>query len=90
MSVRIHMVISEAERSAFAAEARRQGLTLSAWIRDAARARLERDRPTDIRSVADLDAFFAACARREQGAEPDWDAHLAVAGRSRTGPTEVT
>jgi hypothetical protein len=83
MTTRIHLVIDERERDAFRARAAADGMTLSEWLRAAARERLERERPAEIRTVADLDAFFAAQAEAESGAEPDWEQHLAVVEQSR-------
>ena len=83
MSARIHLVIDERERDAFRARAAAEGVSLSEWLRDAARDRLERERPMEIRTVADLERFFDERAKVEAGAEPDWEQHLQVVKRSR-------
>lgn len=83
MTTRIHLIIDEHERDAFRARAAVQGLSLSEWIREAARERLERERPMEITTVADLDRFFAERRDAEDGKEPDWEQHLAVMERSR-------
>ena len=83
MNARIHLVIDERERDAFRACAAAEGLTLSAWLREAARERLERERPMEIKTIADLDRFFAERAGAETGMEPEWAQHLEVMGRSR-------
>ncbi len=90
MPARIHLIIDERERDAFRARAAAEGLTLSAWLREAARDRLERERPMEIRTVVELDRFFAERARAEAGAEPDWAQHLAVMDRSRRVGLEGT
>ena len=90
MSGRIHVVIDDRERDAYRARAAVEGVSLSEWLRQAARERLERAGPAAISTVAELDAFFEECGRREQGVEPDWAAHLAVARRSRSASTELT
>ena len=90
MTARIHLVIDERERDAFRARAAAEGLTLSAWLREAARERLERERPMEMRTVVDLDRFFAERARDEAGAEPEWAQHLAVMDRSRRVGLEET
>lgn len=83
---RIHVVIDDLEREAFRASAAAAGQSLSEWLREAGRERLERERPVAIASVDDLDRFFAAQAERESGAEPDWEQHLDVmAGSRRSG-----
>ena len=89
MNTRIHLVINERERDAFRARATAEGLSLSEWLREAARERLERDRPMEIKTVADLDRFFAERADAEAGTEPDWDQHLEVMDRSRRDGLEA-
>ena len=89
MTTRIHLVIDEVERDAFRARAAAQGLSLSEWIREAARERLERERPMEIRTVADLDRFFAKRRTTGSGQEPDWEQHLAVMERSRSDGLEA-
>jgi hypothetical protein len=90
MNTRIHLLIDERERDAFRARAAAQGLTLSEWLREAARERLEREQPAEIRTVADLDRFFAELRSRESGVEPGWEQHLAVMDQSRRGGLEAT
>ena len=82
---RVHVVIAAEERAAYVAAAEREGLTLSAWLRAAARARLAASRDAPLDSVEELDAFFAACDEREgTRREPDWEEHLAVIAGSRS------
>lgn len=90
MTARIHLLIDERERDALRARATAQGQTLSEWLREAARQRLERERPAEIRTVADLDRFLADLRARESGVEPDWEQHLAVIDQSRRGGLEAT
>ena len=89
MSARIHLVIDERERDAFRARATAEGLSLSEWLREAARERLESERPLEIATVADLDRFFAERAAAESGSEPDWEQHLEVIDRSRRAGLEA-
>lgn len=84
MSVRVQVILDEAELSLFRSRARKESKSLSAWLRDAGRARLAAD---DQRRLLDdtaaLRDFFKACDRREgDGAEPDWDEHKAVLAAS--------
>ena len=37
-----------------------------------------------METVEELRAFFSACDRREEGREPDWQDHLAVAEASKS------
>lgn len=78
MATRIQVVIDEVEREEFRRAAAREGLSLSDWLRRAARERLASRAQAGIRSVEDLRAFFAECRRRERGDEPDWEQHRAV------------
>ena len=89
MTARIHLLIDERERDAFRARAAAEGLSLSEWLRAAARERLERERPMEITTVADLDRFFAQRAATETGAEPDWEQHLEIIDRSRRAGLEA-
>ena len=86
-SDRVHVVIAAEERAAYAAAAEREGLTLSAWLRAAARDRLAATTAVPLTSVEELDAFFAVCDAREgDGREPEWRDHLAVIAGSRSSP----
>jgi hypothetical protein len=71
MATRIQVVVDEAEREAFRREAEREGLSLSAWLRELGRARVAAERPK-IRTVDEFHAFLDRLPARE-GDEPDWD-----------------
>ena len=76
MSARIQLVVDTADKERFRARAREEGKTLSQWLRDVARQALLRgEGGSEIRTVADLRDFFQRCDAREEGTEPDWDAH---------------
>lgn len=82
---RIHLVVSEADRTRYAAAARREGLTLSAWLRAAAADRLERRAGAEpFRTDDDVWRFFAdRDAETACGTEPNWEQHLDVIHASR-------
>lgn len=83
-SQRVHIVMAAEERAAYRAAAERAGVSLSQWIRDAARARLEEVESWSLDTVEELDAFFDDCDEREADEpEPDWAEHLAVMAGSR-------
>lgn len=83
-SDRVHIVMAAEERVAYRAAAERAGVSLSEWIREAARARLELAESLSLDTVEDLDAFFADCDQREgDDPEPDWADHLTVMADSR-------
>jgi hypothetical protein len=83
MSTRVQVVMDEMEREAFRRAAAREGLSLSDWLRRAARDRLSSAEPPGIESVEQLRAFFDACDQREQADEPEWQEHRAVIEESR-------
>lgn len=82
---RVQLVIPDKDRDRFVHQARREGLTLSAWLRAAARERLEdRQRSVIFESPADLKKFFMACDTLEgPEVEPEWDEHLHAIAKSR-------
>lgn len=76
MSTRIHIVVDEAEKERFRARAGREGKTLSEWLRDVAREAVRRgEAEPGLRSAEELREFFRRCDEREQGVEPEWEAH---------------
>ncbi len=82
---RVQLVMSDEDRARFTHEARREGMSFSAWMRAAARDRLEARRAEPFASVAELEAFFRECdARKGEGREPDWDEHLRIIAESRS------
>lgn len=81
MTDRIHLVVREEEKERYRATAERAGLSLSEWLREAAREKLGRDsRGTRLDTVANLRSFFAECDARHQGEGPesDWEEHKRV------------
>lgn len=90
MTARIHLVIDERERDAFRSRAEAEGISLSEWLRAAARERLERSQPMEIKTVVDLDRFFAERTASETGTEPEWEQHLGVMRRSRNSGVELS
>ncbi len=83
MSTRIHIVVDREEKARLEAAARRAGMSLSAFLRDAARAKVEELRSAPLESREALEAFFQEADARESGREPDWEEHLEVIARSR-------
>ncbi|MCY4501807.1 MAG: hypothetical protein OXE57_09635 [Alphaproteobacteria bacterium] len=84
---RVQLLIPDDERERFADQARREGMTFSAWLRAAARARLEDSRRSRrFASQDEVEAFFRACDSGDgPETEPDWDEHLDVIAASRAG-----
>ena len=82
---RVQLVMSDEDRDRFIHQARSEGMTLSAWLRAAARERLkERQQVVPFESPAELEGFFRACDTLEgPEMEPDWSEHLDVINESR-------
>ncbi len=83
---RVQLIIPDEDRDRFVQQARKEGMTFSAWLRAAARARLEeRQRVERFESPEDLRRFFDECdSRRGPGVEPDWEEHLRTLQESIT------
>ena len=89
---RVQLGIPDEVRDRFVHQARREGMTLSAWLRAAAHERLqERQHAKPFQSPKDLEEFFRACDRLEGSAtEPDWGRHLDLINQSRRRGTSDT
>ena len=82
---RVQLVIPDGDRDRFVRQARSEGMTLSEWLRVAARQRLEeQQRSHPFASPADLEEFFRVCDALEgPEREPGWQEHLTVIDESR-------
>lgn len=91
MTARVQVLLEENEKEVFQRRARQEGLSLSAWLKEAGKERLRaRTGAPRFETPDDLRAFFAACDAREEGREPDWEEHLAALERSkRSGAPEA-
>jgi len=81
MRDRINLVVREDEKERYRASADRAGVSLSEWVREAAREKLAREsRGRRLDTVEDLRSFFAECDARHagEGPEPDWEDHEQV------------
>jgi hypothetical protein len=83
MSSRVQVILNNEEKARLQREARRQGMSLSAFLRLAALERLAAGENQTLTTRADIRRFFEACDQRESGQEPDWEEHLQVIARSR-------
>lgn len=83
---RVQLVIPDAEKYRFVHQARREGMSLSAWLRAAASERLERSQQDQrFKSEEEMREFFRVCTERAgPGSEPDWEEHLKVINESRS------
>ena len=82
---KIQLVIPDEDRDRFVRQARKEGLTLNAWLRVAARKRLEdRQHSQPFLSPADMEDFFMACDILDgPEVEPEWEEHLSAITASR-------
>jgi hypothetical protein len=82
MAVRVQVVVDRLERERFRRRAAEQGLSLSAWLREAGREKAAAGESKRRMTPATLRAFFKRCAAREKDREPDWEQHREVIARS--------
>lgn len=78
MKDRIHLVVREDEKERYRKSAERSGVTLSEWLREAAREKLASEASEKrIETLEELEAFFAEIDADPdgQGPEPDWEEH---------------
>ena len=89
---RVQLVIPDEDCDRFVHQARKEGMTLSAWLRAAAREHLQqRQQSKPFQSPEDLEEFFRACDRLEgPEKEPDWGRHLDLVNQSRSGGASGT
>lgn len=86
---RVQLVIPDADKDRYVHQARREGMSLSAWLRAAAHDRLaERQSGRRFRTAEDVRVFFERVhafddLENELEREPDWDEHLAVINESK-------
>ena len=82
---RVQLVMPDDDRERFVNQARREGMSLSAWLRAAARERLEkRQNVEQFESPEDVEEFFRSCVALDgPETEPDWSEHLRVTNESR-------
>ncbi len=82
---RVQLVMADDDRDRFVHQARQEGMSLSAWMRAAARERLETRQSVRLfESPEEVKEFFKSCAALEgPETEPDWSEHLRVMSESR-------
>ena len=82
---RVQLVMPEDDRERFVRQARREGMSLSGWLRAAARDRLAaRQRVSLFTSPEDFKEFFESCATLDgPETEPYWSEHWRVIDQSR-------
>ena len=83
---RVQLIIPDADREQFVLQARREGMTFSAWLRAAAHERLRANRRFfGFENMEALEDFIAYCdSLPGPDREPDWEEHLTVLNESKT------
>jgi len=79
MATRVQVILDEEDRERFRRYAKKEGLSLSAWLRKAGRERVAAQKAKQgPRTAEELKEFFEQCDSREKGREPDWAEHRKV------------
>ena len=81
---KVQLTIPDEDRDRFIHQARKEGLTLNAWLRAAAHERIRRHQEVKpFRSAEEVREFFHARDERKSGGrEPDWEEHLEILHKS--------
>ena len=85
---RVQLIIPDEDRAKFVQQAKKEGLSFSAWLRAAAQDRLREGRRRGrITTVEELDEIFRRIDARHEaeglGPEPDWEEHKRVINTPR-------
>ncbi len=83
MSVRIQVILKGEEKELLRRQAKKEGMSLSAWLRRAGLEKARGEKRRKLGTMEDLRRFFRECEAREKGDEPSWEEHLSVIRRSR-------
>lgn len=88
---RIHFVVSETDKLSYQSQARREGKSLGAWLREAAEEKLAAAQPIGRFSVDEFRAFNRMCDPAEAGRkEPDWPDQKRLVTESKVRGLEIT
>ncbi len=87
---RIQLIVSDSDRDMFVSQAKREGMSLSAWLRAAARDRLGKTPPQKtFESSQDLEEFFRWCDTLPgPEVEPDWEEQKKIINEPRRSLTD--
>lgn len=73
---RIQLVLRDGDKERYLCQAKRESMSLSAWLREAAQEKLDRDDEDSQRpfaSVEELNSFFRECDALHEGEGPELD-----------------
>lgn len=93
MDRRIHFLVAGEDKARYEAQAAREGLSLGAWLREAAEERYRGSKAREpFRAPADVEDFFARWDAAQGGdrpaTEPDWEEQRRLLDASRRGGME--
>lgn len=76
MSKRIQVILDEEEVLQFKNQARKEGKSVSSWLREAGKKIIEmNDTKRKLKDPASLKTFFQKINSKKEGTEPDWEEH---------------
>ncbi len=76
MSKRIQVILNEEEALQFKNQARKEGKSVSSWLREAGNKVMElNNSKRKLRDSASLKGFFQKINSKKEGTEPDWEEH---------------
>lgn len=88
---RIHFIVSETDKVGYQSQARLEGKSLGAWLREAAEEKLAAARSAGRFSVDEFRAFNRRCDVAEAGRkEPDWLEQKRLIAESKVRGLEIT
>lgn len=90
---RIHFLVDGEDKLRWEDQASREGMSLGAWLREAAETRYRSARvDSPFESAEDVRSFFEQVdqARGPETPEPDWEEHRRVLDASRRSGVERT
>ena len=76
MSKRIQVILDEEEALQFKNQARKEGKSVSAWLRGAGKKVIElNNSQRQLNDPSSLKTFFKKINGKKEGTEPDWEEH---------------
>jgi hypothetical protein len=76
MSKRIQVILDEEEALEFKNQARKEGKSVSSWLREAGKKVIELNKSKrELKQAASLKAFFKEINSKKEGTEPEWEDH---------------
>ena len=91
MATRVQVILDEQEAALFRSHAKKEAVSLSKWMRDSARQRLEKERlKRALKDPYQLARFFEECDQIEpNGVEPDWNEYKSLLTEGYSKGTRV-